>query len=69
MSGLKVVQVGLVHADSFLKLLDVLSAALTECGLGLPVSLLTLLRCSVDLGWKCQQWYMAMACEVDLYGT
>lgn len=43
MSRLEVVQIGLVHADGFLKLFDVLSTALTKRSLGLPVSLLTLL--------------------------
>lgn len=43
-------QVLLMDADSFLELLDVLGATLTEGSLRLAVALLALLRGSVDLG-------------------
>lgn len=46
---LEVVEVGLMDANGLLELLDVLSAALSESGLGLSVSLFALLRSSVDL--------------------
>ena len=43
-------KISLMGADGFLKLLDVLGPALSESGLGLAVSLLPLLRGSIDLG-------------------
>jgi hypothetical protein len=48
MSSLKVIQIWLMHPNSFLELLDVLCAALTEGRLSLAVALLALLRCCVD---------------------
>ena len=48
-STLQVVQVGLVDTDGLLELLDVLGTALTEGSLGLSVSLLALLRSSINL--------------------
>lgn len=48
-SRLQIVQVGLMDTDGFLELLDVLGTALTESSLGLSVSLLALLRGSIDL--------------------
>ena len=49
MSGLQVGQVLLMSSDGFFKLLDVLSAALTESCLSLAVPLLALLRGRIDL--------------------
>ncbi len=48
-SCLEIVQIGLMNTDGLFQLLDVLGAAFTERSLSLPVSLLTLLRRSVDL--------------------
>ena len=42
-------------ADGFLQLLDVLGPALSKSGLGLTVSLLPLLRGSIDLGGRVVQ--------------
>jgi hypothetical protein len=49
MGGLEVVKVGLMDTDGLLELLDVLSPALSEGGLSLPVPLLALLGRSIDL--------------------
>jgi hypothetical protein len=53
MSSLEAVKVRLMDADGLLELLDVLGAALAEGRLGLAVTLLPLLRGSIDLrGWS-----------------
>lgn len=49
MCGLEIVEVGFMHPNGFLELLDVLGTTLTKGSLCLPVSLLTLLGSSVDL--------------------
>jgi hypothetical protein len=49
MSSLKIGQVLLVSPDGLLQLFDVLSPAFSEGSLSLPVSLLSLLRCCIDL--------------------
>ncbi len=47
---MKAGKVRLMGTDGFLQLLDVLGPALSKSGLGLTVSLLPLLRGSIDLG-------------------
>lgn len=48
MGTLQIVQVGLMHANSLLELLDVLSTTLSESGLRLAIALLAFLRSSVN---------------------
>lgn len=49
MRSLQIVQVGLMDANGFLQLLDVLGATLAKGSLGLSVALFAFFRCRIDL--------------------
>ena len=49
MGGLQVMQIGLMNADGFFQLLDVLCPAFSKGSLGLTVPLLPLLGSSINL--------------------
>ena len=64
MGGLQVMQIGLMNADGFFQLLDVLCPALSKGSLGLTVPLLPLLRSSINLR-QCQRTGTIIGLQVE----
>jgi hypothetical protein len=76
--SLEIVQIGLMDPNCLLELLDVFCSTFSECGLCLPVPLLSFFRCSIDLnciskkilsGWASRSFWSSGACDKERDGT